>query len=214
MLTYIIGKVVYISKNYILLENNGQGYKIFVSNPDQYKDGCDCKIFIFTKIYQNNKNNIVFELYGFTSVKEKIFFETLMQISGIGPKTGLIILKNDLSVLKNLIVNEDVNSLAVLEGFTNKTALAVVSALSYKMKTEKNYEPHPTENTQNNCETQQNYNATQDLISALKALGYKPQVIEKTVNNLLPQIANTKEEEISDLISIAIRSIVDDSISS
>lgn len=212
MIEYIIGKVSYKNSNYLILENNFKGYKFFVSNATKFEENASAKIFVYTKISQNNKNNYVFEYYGFKTLKEKIFFEHLLSVNGIGPKTSLIILKNDLNLLKELIRNEDIDSLSALEGFTNKVALAIVSALSFKMKNEKINEFSNDINQKNESNPNNSFNPIPDLVSALKALGYKKNMIEKAINILIPQLTNTNEDQISELISQAIKIISDETI--
>ncbi|BAC44071.1 holliday junction DNA helicase [Malacoplasma penetrans HF-2] len=212
MIEYIIGKISYKNNNYLILENNFKGYKLFMSDPNIFEENSSAKIFVYTKIFQNNKNNFLFEYYGFKTLREKIFFENLLTVNGIGPKTSLTILRNDLNLLKELIRNEDIESLSVLEGFTNKTALSIVSALSYKLKNERISEYNNDVNHSSINQQSNSYNPVPDLVSALKALGYKKNMIEKAINLLIPQLSNVSEDQISDLISQAIKIISDEAV--
>lgn len=216
MVDYMVGKITYKNDYYILLESNFKGYKIFVSDSNKFDSDNLSKIFTYVKVYQNNKNTFVYEYYGFKTLKEKIFFETLLSVTGIGPKTALIILKNNLDVLKELIRNEDVSSLSALEGFNQKNSLAIISALSFKMKNERiNGENYMHgEKPEEVVRDENGYNATADLISALKALGYKKNVIEKALSHLIKDVTTTKQDGLNDLISKAIKVILNETVAS
>ena len=107
MIEYILGKVSYKNSNYLILENNFKGYKVYMSDLASIEENSNIKVFVYTRVYQNNKSNFVFEYYGFKSIREKFFFETLLSINGIGPKTSLLILKNNIDMLKELIKLEN-----------------------------------------------------------------------------------------------------------
>lgn len=199
MFEYIVGKINYSNDNYLILENNYIGYKIWVNNPNQYDKNSTIRLYVYTKMSQSNKGNYVYEYYGFKSIVEKIFFENLISINGIGPKTALNILKNDISLLKELIRNDDIISLELLPGFSNKVALIVCSQLGYKFRNEKNTE---TANDSNNK------TILKEVISALKALGYKKFDIENAINVIGPKLDTYSEEDISSVISDAIKIIL------
>ena len=156
-------------------------------------------MYIYTKIFQSNKGNYVCEYYGFKNITEKIFFENLVSINGIGPKTALSILKNDINFIKDLIRNDDIISLELLPGFSNKIALLVCSQLGYKLRNEKKEEKVNSTN---------NGNLLADVISALKALGYKKNDIEMAVNVIGPKLDNYTNDDISTVISEAIKIIL------
>ncbi len=198
MYEYIVGKVNYSNSNYLILENNFIGYKIFVSDSEKFEINKIQRVYIYTKIYQNLKNNFLYEYYGFKTLYEKIFFEWLLQVNGVGTKIALSIMKNDINLMKDLIIKNDIEALNSLSGFTNKISLNVTHFINQKIKNEP--ECHKNKNTcsENLC----------DLVSALKALGYKKNQIEKAVSLLESKIINSKKDDISDLISLAIQAIV------
>ncbi|MDE5767073.1 MAG: hypothetical protein K2H56_00845 [Malacoplasma sp.] len=213
MIEYILGKVSYKNSNYLILENNFKGYKVYMSDLASIEENSNIKVFVYTRVYQNNKSNFVFEYYGFKSIREKFFFETLLSINGIGPKTSLLILKNNIDMLKELIKNEDVESLSILEGFNQKIALSIISALSFKFKKENWIEYENNKSNEKSDESKINkYNPIPDLISALKALGYKKSEIEKAMNCLVSEISDVTEDDLSDLISKAIKVILNETV--
>jgi len=88
MINFITGKVLFKKKNFIILERNGLGFKIFLSekNLEKIQEGEDVKIFTYFSI-RNEKP----ELYGVLSLEELELFEILEKVSGIGPKAALIL---------------------------------------------------------------------------------------------------------------------------
>ena len=51
MYSYIKGVITIIETNYVVLENNGIGYLIYVSNPYSYKIGDDVTIYLYQQIH-------------------------------------------------------------------------------------------------------------------------------------------------------------------
>lgn len=193
-MNYIIGKITYIGKTYVLLENNFIGYKINFINDgtlevDKYK-----KIYICEK-WSISNNFILNELYGFINLKDKIFFEKLISISGIGYKTAFNIMKNDIVELKRCILNGDINELSKFNGISTKIANSLISQIKIE-DSEVNYD--------NN---KKNYK--QDIISTLKALGYNSDDIDRALND---KYSSTNfylenEDELTDIISSIIKDI-------
>ena len=88
MINYILGEITHKDDKSLILENQGIGYKIFCS-PNTLKkisDGQELKI--FTYLYLREE---AVELYGFLAQEELGLFETLNEISGIGPKTAMML---------------------------------------------------------------------------------------------------------------------------
>ncbi|GMO15178.1 MAG: Holliday junction branch migration protein RuvA [Mycoplasmoidaceae bacterium] len=186
MISYIIGKIIAQNKKSITIENNYIGYNVLVSNVEKYEIGKIKKIYIYKSLLiSSSKNKVIEELYGFDNYEEKEMFCKLLMVQGIGNKTAISICANDLTLLKNLIVEKDENSLASLKSITPKIARSLVDELDFG------------ENYKSN-----NLNQTADLIKALKTLGYGNKEIENAVNNI-----DTNKSDLSDLISDAIRYI-------
>ena len=60
MYDYIKGTVAYLKNNAIVLDNNGVGYLIYVSNPYSFEPGKDYKVFVYQKVAEDENC-----LYGF-----------------------------------------------------------------------------------------------------------------------------------------------------
>jgi len=90
MIGSIKGKIILKTDKYLIVETGGVGYKISVS-PDMslvaFKPGEEVFLWIHTHIRED-----AMDLYGFLNIKELEFFEMLISVSGIGPRSGLAIL--------------------------------------------------------------------------------------------------------------------------
>lgn len=150
MYEYIVGKINYTNTNYVILENNFIGYKVFVNGIDNLDLNAFHRLYLYTRVTQNNKGNFVYEYYGFKTINEKFFFELLLTLNGIGPKTAMAILKNDVSLLKKLIKSNDIKTLETLPGFTNKLSIMIVNQLGYKLRNEIIDNKNSTINSQEN----------------------------------------------------------------
>ncbi len=133
MIAYIKGDVFEISTEYVVLDVNQIGYKVYmpyrslVSLPPKGES-----ILVHTYFYVRED---IMALYGFMGKEELDAFELLLEIPKIGPKVALGILSTyDPSQLKSIIVNEDVPSLTAIPGIGKKTGQRMVLELAEKMK--------------------------------------------------------------------------------
>lgn len=132
MLAYIEGKLSHKSEGSIIVETNGIGFEICVSNntlaslPLQNED---CKIFTYLHVKEDEMS-----LYGFADYEEKQLFMKLISVSGIGPKGAIALLSGmKLTDLLVAISNEDVAALTKIKGLGKKTAERVCLELKDKI---------------------------------------------------------------------------------
>lgn len=137
MYSYIIGVITEVHENYIVLENNNIGYKIFithffrdnVSAFDEYK--------VYTEFVEREDASI---LYGFSSQKERELFNLLTDVTSIGPKYAMNILSTmTVDECKTAIITDDIKLLTQAPGVGKKTASRII--LELKEKIEKDFVP-------------------------------------------------------------------------
>ena len=87
MYDYIKGTITGLKNNAIVLENNGIGYLIYVSNPYSYETQKDYKVYVYQQVREDENS-----LYGFKTLEEKEFFLKLISVKGLGCKMALPIL--------------------------------------------------------------------------------------------------------------------------
>lgn len=142
-------------------------------------------------------------LYGFASEPERLMFRVLIKVSGVGAKLALALLSG-LSVEEfiNTIRNSDVARLTRVPGVGKKTAERLIVEMRDRLpalgiETEK----HPVVATSGGT-TVPKTDAVKDAISALIALGYKPQEASRMVN-----AADSAGKASEDIIRQALRSV-------
>ena len=90
MYEYIRGKYIGINKDYIIVENNGIGYKIFTSGAtmsDVPEAGEEITLYLEQIVRED-----FIGLYGFDSREELDMFKLLLNVNGVGPKAALSLL--------------------------------------------------------------------------------------------------------------------------
>lgn len=117
----------------MIVEVAGIGYQVFVSAKTGLKlpeMGKEVKLFCF----QNVKEDAL-DLYGFMTHEELEFFETLMEIRGVGPKSALDIASlGSLNNIKDKILKQDEKIFAGIPGIGLKKAQTIILELTGKIK--------------------------------------------------------------------------------
>lgn len=180
MFAYIKGVLESKNENYVVVDVNGIGYKIFMPNRGISKlpeIGDMVKVHTYYYVREDN-----ISLYGFNTQEELKMFELLISVSGIGTKSALAILSEiSPSSFALSVISGDVSSLVKIPGIGNKTAQRMILELKDKFKTEQAI----TKNSIENMDI--GYSNINDNISeassALQVLGYTKREIDKVLSN-------------------------------
>jgi holliday junction DNA helicase RuvA len=156
MIGSIKGKIILKTGKFLIVETGGVGYKINVSSDTLSKtQKKEEEIFLF--IHTHVREDAL-DLYGFLERQELEFFEMLLNVSGIGPKSALTILGiASIKTLRKAIGTGDTSYLTKISGIGRKTAEKIVIELRDKMGEEKGGSSLQGE---------------LDALEALKSLGY------------------------------------------
>ncbi|MFA6171296.1 MAG: Holliday junction branch migration protein RuvA [Patescibacteria group bacterium] len=157
MISYLKGKILAKGQGFVILEVNDVGYKIHVSPPiyAEMKNGGLMEFYIHEHVRED-----CLDLYGFKTFGEVEFFELLLSISGVGPKSALgVISIASPEEVKESICHGDPHLLTKVSGIGKKTAERIVLELRDKIA----YLP---------AGNKQEAGAKADEIDALLALGY------------------------------------------
>ncbi|MBI2635104.1 MAG: Holliday junction branch migration protein RuvA [Parcubacteria group bacterium] len=132
MISYLEGKILEKDGKFFTVNVNGVGYKVFSHDGVLLKipeAGHDVKIWAHLYVRED-----ALDLYGFLDREELEFFETLISISGIGPKSALGILEvAPVMSLKQAIVSEDETFFTKVSGVGKKTAQRLILELKNKL---------------------------------------------------------------------------------
>jgi len=133
-------------------------------------------------------------LYAFLVKEERDLFETLIGLSGIGPKTAAAIIGHiELSAFQRAIGAADIRILSKIPGIGKKTAERLVIEMRDKVKGKGKDLPRI-----------QGGDLTSDAVSALLNLGYNPLEAQKAVQAILQE---KKEIDLGSLITFALQKI-------
>ncbi|MBE5945019.1 MAG: Holliday junction branch migration protein RuvA [Lachnospiraceae bacterium] len=132
MFAYIKGKVEHIGIDYIVIENNGIGFRINTSTIVASKLSLHQQVTIYTHL---NVREDDMSIFGFMTEDELSVFRLLISISGIGPKGALAILSTlSIDELRIAVLSDDHKAIAKANGVGAKTAQRVVIELKDKFK--------------------------------------------------------------------------------
>ncbi|GIW05895.1 MAG: Holliday junction ATP-dependent DNA helicase RuvA [Dehalococcoidia bacterium] len=140
MIAYVEGLLVEVHTDRIVVDVGGIGYEIlvpyFVKRSFEEKlakaNGKPPKVKVVT-LYRVSAQNPKPELIGFETVDERIFFEKLLTVSGIGASKAAKALVYSVSTVAKYIEENDVDQLARLPGFGRRTAEKVIAELRGKV---------------------------------------------------------------------------------
>ena len=169
MINYLKGKVFKKDTKSIILLINNIGYKVFLNEKqlEEPKIGSEKEYYIYSNIKED-----LFDLYGFDSEGALDFFEKLISVSGVGPKSALNILSlTDLSNLKQAITSGEPSLLQQVSGIGKKTAERLVVELKEKIIVDLS-EQSPV------------IQGNKQVVEALISLGYKEKDAREAVKEL------------------------------
>ena len=134
MIAGLIGTHIRHDNTSIVLNVSGVGYRVFMTAAglEQAKSTPDTKeISLFTHLAVRENAQ---DLYGFYEEDELFFFEMLLSVSGIGPKSALGILNiADVPTLRDAIAENDSSYLTKVSGIGAKSAQKIVLELQGKI---------------------------------------------------------------------------------
>lgn len=194
MIGYIKGTVTGIFNGMVLIENNGIGYNINISERNISKLSPSSEIKIYT--YMSVKEDDI-SLFGFLTRDELELFKRLITVNGIGPKGAIAILSAfDTDTLRFIILSGDAKSLSKAQGVGLKTAQKVILELKDKIDITGTGETGITQNV--SLESPAN-----EAVEALVALGYSNTEAYKAVNS----VKDAENMDTDKLLKLALKKI-------
>lgn len=191
MIRSLHGTVESTSHTHLVLNVNGVGYLIYMNT---LRYGYDIGDILHLHTYLAVRETAL-DLYGFPTLQELDFFQLLLTIPKIGPKSALQILSQaDISILTEAVKMKDASMLHKLSGIGKKTAENIVQFLHDKLEHVAitgtgTTSDNPTDRTQS------------DAIDALISLGYPAADARSTVR------AITDYTDTKNLITLALRQL-------
>ena len=180
MISFLKGKIIFKGERFLVIDVGGVGYRVFVGPDVLRKAKCKEQFKLWTHLHLRED---IQELYGFLEYAELDFFETLIQISGIGPKSALGVLNvAPLDTLKSAIAAGDTSYLTQVSGIGKKIAEKIILELRDKLG---KIGFGGEENIFLKDEG--------DVLKALRTLGYSYQEAREVIKQLPSNVIGTQE---------------------
>ena len=130
MIASLRGKILEKGLTYLVVENQGIGYKVFVT-PDALGKSIGDEVAFFTYHKVSEDGQALFGLPDFATLQ---FFEMLITVSGVGPKVALAILSSaKVDAVKDAIARQDAGIFTRISGVGTKTAEKIIVELKNKV---------------------------------------------------------------------------------
>lgn len=197
MIRQIRGTVVDAHATHIVVDVHGVGYLVYVTAKSSYLAEEEVVLHTYLAVREN-----ALDLYGFKNREDLSFFELLITLPKVGPKTAMQILSQaDVSLLKNAIISADPTHLSKMSGMSKKTAEKIVLGLKDQFDAELY-----TQHAQTLDPSGAKASFMSDTIDALITLGYPQADARKAVQQLMaekPEItkANDAIKEVLKLLN-------------
>lgn len=195
MIGYLEGTLKQLDATRALILAGGVGYEVHISLQTYYRlEGKrDVALDIFTHVRED-----LLALYGFASSDEKLAFEKLISISGIGPTLAQKILSGiDPPDLADAIARNDARKLSSIPGVGKKTAERICLELRDKLVIGPTTPSAPAIPTR--------LSVDDDVHSALINLGYRPRDADLALEKARKELG--AEAEFSALLKAALRQL-------
>ncbi len=176
MFYFLKGIITHIDlkKGYIVLDVHDVGYMIFVTHPEHFKLNGEYVVFIYHVIREDEQY-----LAGFINEDERLAFESLISVKGIGPKTALNAMSATTSEeLLQAISANNTTFLKRLPGIGAKAANQIILDLKGQLTGTSEGNPDQYE----------------EVRDALKSLGFKNKVIDEALASI--NVPDATNEEI------------------
>ncbi|MBQ9024458.1 MAG: Holliday junction branch migration protein RuvA [Bacilli bacterium] len=183
MFEYIKGKITDIESNYIIIDNNNIGYKVYTASPYSFNIDEEYKVYIYQHIREDENT-----LFGFKTNDDRDLFLKLIDVKGLGPKMALPMLATgSTNGIIDAIERENILYLKKFPKIGDKVARQIILDLKGKLVLS-----NDVSETNND-----------ELVDALSSLGYKnvdiKRVIPKVDDNL------TIEEQIKEALKLLLK---------
>ncbi|MEN9938725.1 MAG: hypothetical protein RLZZ387_5304 [Chloroflexota bacterium] len=134
MIASVRGKLIFVGLDHAVVETGGVGFHVFA--PRSVLGGLGelgDEVLLYTHLHIRED---LLQLYGFASPNQRHLFETLLGVSGIGPKVALSLLSSATpDELRLAIASGDTARLSRVPGIGKKTAERLVLELRGKIDT-------------------------------------------------------------------------------
>lgn len=180
MIAFLKGTILEKGLTYLIVENSGIGYKVFVTPDVLLKNiGDEVSLFTYHKVAEDGQ-----ALFGLPDFNTLQFFEMLITVSGVGPKVALAILSSArVEAISDAIARQDVGIFTRISGVGTKTAEKIIVELKNKAL----------------VNSQESLGST-EVFDALLALGYHQREVREAVQKVDSSL--TQEQQLKQALKL------------
>lgn len=197
MYEYIKGIYQGLNKDYVILENNGIGYKIYTSGSTMSnlpKIGENLKLFTEQIVRED-----FIGLYGFLTLEELSMFKLLLTVSGVGAKASLSLLSiSTPSNLSHAIYSADEKIIIRAPGIGKKMAARIILELKDKVSILEG----DGEDIDGNALQGISSSIKEEALEALMSLGYSKSEAQGALKK------NASGDSVEDIIKSSLKSLI------
>lgn len=199
MIGFLRGKLIHKAPPQLLLDVQGVGYEVEAPMTTFYGlPALGEEVRLHTHLVVREDAHI---LFGFASETERMLFRTLIKVNGVGPKLALTILSGQsVEEFYRCVGDNDVKAMVRLPGVGQKTAERLIVEMRGRLP---DLGGASSQSRQANPSLGVTASPKQEAITALCALGYKPQEASKMV-----QAIGEDDKSCEDIIRLALRSTI------
>jgi holliday junction DNA helicase RuvA len=181
MIAQITGTITFKGDRFLVIDVAGVGYKVFIAPETLRNITEDKKSATFWTHTHVREDSL--DLYGFPTYAEMSFFETLISVSGVGPKSALGILGvAPLDTLKRAIASGETVYLTKVSGIGKRVAEKIIVELRDKLGGDTMSD-----------EMRQGMQGDADVIDALLTMGYGQREAREVIQKIPNDIIDTKK---------------------
>lgn len=178
MIGFLEGDVRSVRDSWCLILVAGIGYKVFATKETLARLTIDAPVALWT--HQAVREDAL-DLFGFREEAELRFFELLLSVSGIGPKSALGILDiATVETLQNAVTSGNAGYLTNVSGIGKKTAEKIVLELKDKLGKDAGL-------------TGAVFAGDVEALEAMRALGYSAHEAREALRGVSPEITKGAE---------------------
>lgn len=132
MIASLRGNLLATGTDYAIIDTGGVGFQFFAPRPvleGLGQIGSTVQVYTYLHVRED-----ALVLYGFASLEQRAFFETLIGVTGVGPRMALGLLSAaPLEQIQLAIASENIAILSQVPGIGKKTAARLVLELKGKL---------------------------------------------------------------------------------
>ncbi len=189
MIEHLRGRILSVHEDHLVLDVNGVGYGLFVPHSTKDRAGGPGAEAAFHTTLVVREDALT--LYGFQAIEEKMAFDVLISVSGIGPRTALDMLSTlPINDFVQAVRTGNVNTLIRIPGVGRKRAERLIVELKdrlAKFPVGRSHDPAMSESEGVSAENERppvapgEPDVFQDAVAALEALGIKSANAQRSV---------------------------------